>query len=164
MSLSSTLANIQGQSQGSDWCWHLKRNVSMGPAQFARLLAGLSLITLLIGSAFYWVGASFILPFSIIEVAALLIAFFYHAIHANDYEKLVLSEGTIHIESKIGFKTTQVVLVRSLTRVDKELHKNALIQLRQGQQATFFGRFVHANLRPLLAQKISDRMLAPFNF
>jgi len=92
----------------------------------------------------------------------LLIAYFYNAIHANDYEKLILQDGVVKIERKTGFKTSQVQLVRSLTRVDLELQKNALIQIRQGNQSTFFGRFVHANLRPELAQQISNRIFPSF--
>jgi uncharacterized membrane protein len=98
-----------------------------------------------------------------IEVAALLVAYFYNAVHANDYEKLVLTDSTIEIESKIGFNTRQVQLLRSMTRIDPEVHKNELIQIRQGTQSTFFGRFVHANLRPALAQKISERLMSRFN-
>ncbi len=161
MQPSSVFSNLEGHYDDGCWCWHLKRNVSIGPSQLALLLAGLACVTLFIGTAFYWVGASFILPFSILEVAALLIAFLYNAIHANDYEKLLVSDGFVKIESKFGMTTQQVQLVRSMTRVDRELHKNTLIQLRQGHQSTFFGRYVHANLRPLLAQQISKRMLSP---
>lgn len=127
------------------------------------LFAGLGLVTLFIGGAFYWVGASLILPFSLIEVAALLMAYFYNAIHANDYEKLLVSESTIQIERKIGFHTSQVQLLRSMTRVDHSLEKNDLIQLRHGKQSMFFGRFVHANLRPELAQHISNRLMSRFH-
>ena len=124
----------------------------------ALIFVGLGLVSLAIGTAFYLLGASLILPFSLLEIAVLLIAYFYNAIHANDYEKLILQEGVIKIERKTGFKTSEVQLVRSLTRVDLELQKNALIKIRQGNQSTFFGRFVHANVRPLLAQQIADRI------
>jgi uncharacterized membrane protein len=160
---SSIQTNVQGHFDGTCWCWHLKRNVSISPALLAMLFGGLSLVTLSIGSAFYWAGASLILPFSMIEVAALLVAYFYNAVHANDYEKLVLTDSTIEIESKIGFNLRQVQLLRSMTRIDPEVHKNELIQIRQGTQSTFFGRFVHANLRPALAQKISERLMSRFN-
>ena len=162
MKTDPTFANLQGQFDGTCWCWHLKRNVSISPKLLAMLFAGLSLLTLSIGCFFYWVGASLILPFAVIEVAALLMAYFYNAIHANDYEKLLVSESTIQIERKIGFHTSQVELLRSMTRVDQSLGHNKLIQLRHGKQSTFFGRFVHANLRPELAQHISNRLMSRF--
>jgi uncharacterized membrane protein len=150
--------NILGSFDGSCWCWHLKRNISIAPSHMAIIFVGLGLVSLAIGTAFYLLGASLILPFSLLEIAVLLIAYFYNAIHANDYEKLILQEGVVKIERKTGFKTNEVQLVRSLTRVDLELQKNALIQIRQGNQSTYFGRFVHANVRPLLAQQIADRI------
>ena len=150
--------NILGSAEGACWCWHLKRNISMTPFHMALIFAGLGLVSLAIGTAFYLLGASLILPFSLLEIAVLLMAYFYNAIHANDYEKLILQEGVVKIERKTGFKTSEVQLVRSLTRVDLELQRNALIQIRQGNQSTFFGRFVHANVRPLLAQQIADRI------
>jgi uncharacterized membrane protein len=103
-------------------------------------------------------GATLVLPFSLLEITALLLAYFYNAVHANDFEKLTVEGNAIKIESKIGFKLTEVHLVRSLTRVDTKIHLNGMIQLRQGKTDTFFGRFVHANLRPLLAKKIAERL------
>jgi uncharacterized membrane protein len=154
--------NILGSADGSCWCWHLKRNISIAPFHMALIFVALALVSLAIGTAFYMLGASLVLPFSILEIAVLLIAYFYNAIHANDYEKLILQDGVVKIERKSGFKTSQVQLVRSLTRVDLELQKNALIQIRQGNQSSFFGRFVHANLRPELAQQISNRIFPSF--
>jgi uncharacterized membrane protein len=99
-----------------------------------------------------------VLPFSLVEIAALLMAYFYNAIHANDYEKLTVDGNVITIESKVGFKAHQVQLVKSLTRVDTVSHLNEMVHLRQGVKNTYFGKFVHANLRPLLAQKIAERL------
>ena len=154
--------NILGSADGSCWCWHLKRNISIAPFHMALIFIALGVVSLAIGTAFYMLGASLVLPFSILEIAVLLIAYFYNAIHANDYEKLILQDGIVKIERKTGFKTSEVQLVRSLTRVDLELQKNALIQIRQGNQSTFFGRFVHANSRPELAQQISNRIFPSF--
>lgn len=150
--------NILGKNDGSCWVWHLKRNISIAPSHLAFIFMGLGAASLLIGFGFYLVGASLVLPFCLVEIAALLGAYFYNAIHANDYEKLTLDGNLITLESKAGFKTHQVQLVRSMTRVDTLSHLNEIIQLRQGTKNSYFGKFVHANLRPLLAQKISERL------
>ncbi len=150
--------NILGQNQGSSWVWLLKRNISIAPLTLAFIFMGLGLFSLFIGFMFYLAGATLILPFSFVEIAALLIAYFYNAVHANDYEKLTVEGNHIKIESKVGSKLTQIQFVRSLTRVDTLSHMNEIIQLRQGQKNTCFGKYVHANLRPLLARKISERI------
>ena len=150
--------NILGSHDGSRWVWHLKRNISIAPSHLAYIFVGLGTFSLLIGFGFYWMGASLVLPFCLIEISALLIAYFYNAIHANDYEKLVLDGNLINIEWKLGFKINRVQLVRSMTRVDMLGQPDEIVQLRQGSHNTYFGKFVHANLRPLLAQKISERL------
>jgi uncharacterized membrane protein len=158
MTLDSVSENMMGINQGATWVWHLKRNISIAPSTMAFIFMGLGFVSLLIGFGFYLAGATLILPFSLLEITALLLAYFYNAVHANDFEKLTVEGNAIKIESKIGFKVTELQLVRSLTRVDTKIHLNGLIQLRQGKTDTFFGRFVHANLRPLLAKKIAERL------
>ena len=64
-------------------------------------LYGLGFFSLFIGFMFYLAGATLILPFSFVEIAALLIAYFYNAVHANDYEKLTVEGNHIKIESKV---------------------------------------------------------------
>ena len=81
---------ILGSFDGTSWSWHLKRNISISPAQMALIFTVLGLISLAIGAGFYMMGASLVLPFSLLEIAVLLIAYFYNAVHANDYEKLVM--------------------------------------------------------------------------
>jgi len=150
--------NILGHSHGAAWVWHLKRNISISPATMAWIFIGLGFVSLFIGGAFYFAGATLILPFSLVEIAVLVVAYFYNAIHANDYEKLTVEGNSVKIENKVGLKISQMELVRSMTRVDTLSHLNEIIQLRQGSVHTFFGKFVHANLRPLLAKKIADRL------
>ena len=150
--------SISGKHDGTGWVWHQKRNISIAPSHLAIIFTGLAAVSLLIGFGFYSVGASLVLPFCLVEIAALLVAYLYNAIHANDYEKLTVDGNVITLESKVGFKTHQVQLVKSLTRVDTLSHLNEMVQLRQGIKNTHFGKFVHANLRPHLARKISERL------
>ena len=155
---------VLGNYDGSSWSWHLKRNISISPSQLALIFCALGLVSLIIGFAFYWVGASLILPFSLVEIAVLLVAYIYNAIHANDYETLTLNGNVIQVESKIGLKLNHMQFVSSLTRVDTLDHMNQLIQLKQGQKDTYFGRYVHANFRPLLAKQISSRLLSNHSY
>ena len=155
---------VLGNYDGSSWSWHLKRNISISPSQLALIFGALGLVSLIIGFAFYWVGASLILPFSLVEIAVLLVAYIYNAIHANDYETLTLNGNVIQVESKIGLKLNHMQFVSSLTRVDTLDHMNQLIQLKQGKKDTYFGRYVHSNLRPLLAKQISSRLLSNHSY
>ena len=124
----------------------------------AWIFTGLGFVSLLIGAGFYWLGATLVLPFSVVEIAVLVIAYIYNAIHANDFEKLTVEGNSLKIESKVGLKTSELQFVRSLTRVETMSDLDEMIQLRQGSIQAVFGKFVHANLRPLLAKKIADRL------
>lgn len=150
--------SILGSQDGSSWVWHLKRNISITPSCMAFIFISLGAFSLIIGIGFYLMGASLVLPFSFVEITALLIAYFYNAIHANDYEKLIVHENVIKIESKFGLKKNQIQLVRLHTRIDTLSHMNEIVHLRQGNKNAFFGKFLHANLRPILAKKISERL------
>lgn len=161
MDSGSSSANISGTPDGAGWRWHHKRNISISPGKLALIFAGIGFISLLIGLVFFWMGASLILPFSMVEIAALSIAYVYNAIHANDYETLILSADLVQIERKIGLKLHQAQWVRSMTRVDQTKLTNTLIEIRQGKERTYFGRFVHVNLRLMLAKQISARLLPP---
>lgn len=150
--------NVLGTYDGESWNWHHKRNISMAPSHMATVFVGLSLVSLIIASAFFWIGASLVLPFTLLEITVLFIAFVYYAVHATDYEKLTLSDSLVQIERKIGFATSQIQMVRSLTRLGNLSLTSELIELRQGQQSVYFGQFIHANLRPMLAKQIAARM------
>ena len=62
---------------------HLKRNCSISPMLLAIIFIFLGLISIIIGISFYFTGATLILPFSFLEVFALVAAYFYNALHAN---------------------------------------------------------------------------------
>ena len=96
--------NILGKQDGTSWVWHLNRNISIERSHMVFIFLSICALLLFICVGFYLLGASLILPFSILEVTVLLIAYFYNAIHTTDYEKLIVDENMIKIESQFGFK------------------------------------------------------------
>jgi uncharacterized membrane protein len=56
--------------------FYLKRNCSISPNQLAAVFIFLGTISVFIGIVFYSLGATLILPFSFLEVLALITAFF----------------------------------------------------------------------------------------
>jgi uncharacterized membrane protein len=133
--------------------FYLKRNCSISPKQLAYVFLALGSISVLIGYAFFLLGASLILPFSFVEVFALLTAYFYNAIHANDYECLVIDREYVHFEAKYGTAYREEKLLKSMTRIFPSENKN-LINIWQGQKNIIFGRHIHLNHRPILEKEI----------
>jgi len=133
--------------------FYLKRNCSISPTQLAIIFIFLGIISIFIGVIFYSFGATLILPFSFLEVFALVAAYFYNALHANDYEYLRVDSKNVYFQSKFGFKYFEENFLKSLTRVLPSSHNN-LINLTQGQKNINFGKNIHTRLRSFLEIEI----------
>ena len=133
--------------------FYLKRNCSISPTQLAIIFIFLGIISIFIGVIFYSFGATLILPFSFLEVFALVASYFYNALHANDYECLRVDSKNVYFQSKFGFKYFEENFLKSLTRVLPSSHDN-LINLTQGQKNINFGKNIHTRLRSFLEIEI----------
>ena len=129
----------------------LKRNCSISPIQLAVIFLILGVISLSIGAIFYILGATLILPFAFLEIFALLAAYFYNAIHANDYERLNIENDHVFFESMFGRRHNEENFRRSLTRVLPS-ERDHLVHIVQGQRNIHFGKNV-----------MSVRVLAPLD-
>ena len=84
-------------------------------------------------------------------------AFFYNAIHANDYELLKVDQQNIYFESKFGLQYRKESFLKSLTRILPSRHSN-LINLSQGQKHIYFGKNIHSRLRSNLENEIRQSL------
>ncbi len=130
--------------------FYLKRNCSISPVQLAAIFLLLGIISIGIGAVFYSLGATLILPFSFVEVFALVIAYFYNALHANDYERLRIDRKNVYFDSKYGRTYREENFLKSLTRIMPSDSSN-LINISQGKRSIYFGKNIHSRLRPSLA-------------
>lgn len=140
---------------GYEFC--LKRNISISPTHLAFIFIFLGSISILIGVVFYLLGAPTILPFSFLEVFALVAAYFYNALHANDYERLKVDSENVYFESKFGLRYREENFLKSLARILPSDHNN-LIKLSQGQRNIHFGKNIHTSLRSLLEVEIKQAL------
>jgi len=121
--------------------------------QLAIIFLLLGMVSVVIGVIFYSLGATLILPFSFIEVFALVVAYFYNALHANDYERLRIDGKNVYFESKYGRTYREENFLKSLTRIMPSDNTH-LINLSQGKKNIYFGKNIHARLRPSLEREI----------
>ena len=136
---------------------HLKRNCSISPMLLAIIFIFLGLISIIIGISFYFTGATLILPFSFLEVFALVAAYFYNALHANDYERLRVDNKNVYFESQFGLKKREEIFTKSLARILPSEHNN-LINLSQGQRNIHIGKYIHSTMRSLLEIEIKQAL------
>jgi hypothetical protein len=121
--------------------------------QLAIIFLLLGMVSVGIGVIFYSLGATLILPFSFVEVFALVVAYFYNALHANDYERLRIDGKNVYFESKYGRTYREENFLKSLTRIMPSENSH-LINLSQGKKNIYFGKNIHARLRPSLEREI----------
>jgi len=95
----------------------LKRNCSISPKGMIAVFALLSLATLGIGLGFAIAGAWLVLPFAGLEVAGLLLAFFWTLRHAADYERIAVGRGRVWVEVAEGRMLRRHELESSAVRV-----------------------------------------------
>jgi uncharacterized membrane protein len=144
------LATVQGQNIH----WFLKRNCSVTPFQLGWLYASLCVVSLGIGTIFWFQGALLVLPFAWVELAAVGAAFLAYARHARDGETISLQGRQLVVELENAGHLQRAEFNRDWVRVEPLAGDRSLIELSGQGRKVNVGRYVRPELRPLLAQEI----------
>ncbi len=118
------------------------------------MYASLCIVSLGIGTAFWFAGASFVLPFASLELAAVGVAFLVYARHASDGERIYLQGPQLVVELETGGKLQRAEFHREWVRVEPQSGDGSLIELSGQGRSINVGRFVRPELRPVLAREI----------
>jgi uncharacterized membrane protein len=140
--------------QGQNIQWFLRRNCSVTPGQLGLLYASLCIVSLGIGTAFWFQGATLVLPFAWLELFAVGIAFLLYARHASDGERIYLTGPALVVEHENGGKLEREEFRREWVRVEPRSDDNSLIELSDQGRSINVGRYVRPELRPVLAREI----------
>ncbi len=143
-------ATVSGQSIH----WFLKRNCSVTPSQLGWLYASLCIVSLGIGTVFWWHGARLVLPFAWLELTAVGVAFVLYARHATDGEKIALQEGRLVVELENGGHYERTEFLPHQVRVEPEASDRSLIEVSGQGRSVRVGRYVRPELRAALAREI----------
>ena len=147
--------------QGQNIHWFLKRNCSVTPAQLGWLYLSLCVLTLGIGTVFWFHGAVLILPFAGLELAAVGIAFMAYARHATDGEHILLAGGRLVVELESAGRLQRAEFNRDWVRVEPSAGDRSLIEVSGQGQRVSVGRYVRPELRPVLAQELRKALRSP---
>lgn len=138
--------------------WSLKRNCSVTPAQLGWLYASMCVVSLAVAGFFWSQGATLVLPFAVLELIAVAVAFLAYARHAADSERIRLLEGRLVVEQEMAGRTKRCEFAREWVRVAPSEENGQMIELCGGGQSVTVGRFVRPELRPVLAQEIRQAL------
>ena len=143
-------ATVQGQAIH----WFLGRNCSVSPTQLGWMYASLCVVSLGIGTIFWFQGAVMILPFAWLELAAVGIAFLAYARHAADREHILLQGRSLVVELENAGRLERAEFHRDRVRVEPGADDRSLIELSGQGRRMIVGRYLQPELRPALAREI----------
>nr|WP_280960177.1 DUF2244 domain-containing protein [Aquabacterium lacunae] len=134
--------------------WVLRRNCSLTPRQFMGAALGAMALSLGIGVGLFLAGATFILPFSLVEVLALAAALWLHARHATDREIIAVVGDRLVVETHDGPRQRTTELPLHWLRIEPRSHQRALVVLSALGCSVEVGRHVAPAWRQVLAQEL----------
>lgn len=139
--------------------WNLRRNCSVSPRQLGLALGLVGAVSMSVGVFFWFQGAVLVLPFALLELAALATAFLVHARHATDRERISLVAGRLVVELENAGRTVRREFVPEWVRVEAPRGRD-LVQVCGGGLSVQVGRFVRPDLRALLALEMRQALRA----
>ena len=140
--------------------WLLKRNCSLTPGQLIYFYVSLCAVSLGIAAFFWSMGATLVMPFAWLELAAVGVALLVYARHAGDGEKIVLHEGRLVVELEVAGRTRRSEFNSQWVRIEPVRGDGSLISLSGQGHSVSVGRHVRPELRPALAREIRRALKA----
>ncbi|MGI4984741.1 MAG: DUF2244 domain-containing protein [Janthinobacterium lividum] len=134
--------------------WLLKRNCALSPRQFVGLFVSLCSVSLTIAVVFLLRGAWLILPFTVLELSALLAACVVHARHAIDYEHIRLFPNRLVVERMHAFRITRTEFNPLWVRVEPGATPREPMTLRSAGKSLRIGRYLMADAREPFATEL----------
>lgn len=140
-----------------------RRNASLAPRQRWTLYGAFAAGSLAMAIGFVAAGVWPVLPYSILELAALAAAFTWIERRANDADRLTLDGDRVVVERSRAGRATREELARHWLRVeiDREgFGREPRLVLRNGRDAVRFGDAVPPSERLALARTIRGMLAA----
>lgn len=134
--------------------WMLKRNCSLTPGQLGQAFVVLFVLSLCVAAPFVIHGAWQVLAFTLLEMAAVAVAFLSYARHATDHEHVRLADGCLLVECELGMRRQQIRLDARRARVVDNGTGRTLVRLEAGSTKVQVGRFVTEAGRRRFAEEL----------
>ena len=148
-------------ASGRQRVWMLSRNCALTPRQVAGFYLSLVVASTLIATVFLMRGVWMVLPFSVLEMAALGIALLVYARHAIDGDRVSLGRDALEIESVDGADRRVMRIDRWAARVEMEARpRGSLAVVARGERIAL-GRFVSERERRRFARELRQALSSP---
>jgi uncharacterized membrane protein len=134
--------------------WVLRRNCSITPHQLVAVYLSLCAVSLLIGGAFWWQGATYVLAFAGVELLLVGAALVVYARHAADRDTVTLAERDLEVERHFGRQVERAAFRAEWVCVEPAQAQGSLVELAGQGRRVQVGRFLRPEHRAALAQEL----------
>lgn len=134
-----------------------RRNDSLGSRGRWLIFASLCAVSLGLALAFAAFGAWLVLPYSILEMVVLFLAFWFFERHAGDWERLTVDGDRVIVERQRGGISSRQEFNRFWTRLEWEpghFGQSAQLALCHGKARVPFGADLAAEAREAIARDL----------
>ena len=134
-----------------------RRNDSLGTRGRWLIFAALCTVSLALALAFAAFGAWLVLPYSILEMAVLFMAFWLFERHAGDWERLSVQGDRVIVECQRGGVASRQVFNRFWTRLEWEparFGEAPRLAVCHGRARVPFGANLSADARAAVARDL----------
>lgn len=145
----STSTNADGHVWQAEW--HLKRNCALAPRQLLLAYGFACMLALSIALALHRFGATYVLPFALLELLALGAALLVYARHATDKEFIGLNDRTLRVERHRAGRVQAMDFDPRWVRIEPQRHDLSLIRLSGQGRSIDVGQHVQPSWRRQLA-------------
>jgi uncharacterized membrane protein len=146
-------------------CITCRPNVALSPLQAAAVMASAGAVSLLVAAGFWMVGAPWVLPFSCIEVAVLVLAFWHLARHANDCDTVEVSAREVRVQRWRAGHAACFTLDRTRRDARAASRPDGLVELRGQGGELLLGQLLawgeRRRLSAILVRTLNQRSYAP---
>ena len=139
----------------------LSRNCALTPRQVGAFYLSLVVVSVVIATVFLIRGAWMVLPFSLIEMAAVGAALLVYARHAVDCERISLVSDALMIESIDGNTRSLIRVDPHAARVVVEARRRGAVWVVAGGERIAVGRFVCEHERRRFARELRVALRTP---
>lgn len=134
--------------------WVLRRNCSITPRQLIAVYLSLCAVSLVIGAAFWWHGATYVLAFAGAELLLVGIALLVYARHAADRDTVTLADRDLEVERHYGRQVERAAFRAEWVCVEPAQAQGSLVEVAGQGRRMHIGRFLRPELRAALAQEL----------
>lgn len=134
--------------------WTLRRNCSVTPRQLGSMYGVLGALSLAVAAFFWSRGAWMVVPFSVLELLAVAIAFLVYARHATDGEHINVGRGRLVVEREEAGSLQRTEFAGHMVKIDAPDEACLLVVVRSGGRVLEVGRYIRPDLRPVLASEL----------